>query len=128
MEELALQSMIGASEEKVPVPLPALAEDTQQVRGSLGWEVPAWAQLALCGFPPVTSLMFSSLQSSPVKCLLCCWFDSRLSPFAIPKSSTVFPGGLGNTCVVWLQFTIHEILFLIFVALVHRYCSFSLST
>ncbi|NXH42967.1 SNPC5 protein, partial [Dicaeum eximium] len=30
VEELALQSMIRASEENVPVPLPALAEDTQQ--------------------------------------------------------------------------------------------------
>ncbi|NWY69356.1 SNPC5 protein, partial [Erithacus rubecula] len=30
VEELALQSMISAGEEKVPVPLPALAEDTQQ--------------------------------------------------------------------------------------------------
>lgn len=38
VEELALQSMIQASEESVPVPLAALAEDTQQVRGSLGSE------------------------------------------------------------------------------------------
>ncbi|XP_005051749.1 PREDICTED: snRNA-activating protein complex subunit 5 [Ficedula albicollis] len=30
VEELALQSMISAGEEKVPVPLPGLAEDTQQ--------------------------------------------------------------------------------------------------
>ncbi|NXB42481.1 SNPC5 protein, partial [Leucopsar rothschildi] len=35
VEELALQSMIGASEEKVPVPLPALAEDTQQTLGQM---------------------------------------------------------------------------------------------
>lgn len=38
VEELALQSMIRAGEENVPVPLPALAEDTQQVRGALGSE------------------------------------------------------------------------------------------
>lgn len=38
VEELALQSMIQAGEENVPVPLAALAEDTQQVRGSLGSE------------------------------------------------------------------------------------------
>ncbi|NXY54292.1 SNPC5 protein, partial [Callaeas wilsoni] len=38
VEELALQSMIRAGEENVPVPRSALAEDTQQVRGSLGPE------------------------------------------------------------------------------------------
>lgn len=35
VEELALQSMIGASEEKAPVPLPALAEDTEQTLGQM---------------------------------------------------------------------------------------------
>ncbi|NXF16112.1 SNPC5 protein, partial [Leptocoma aspasia] len=35
VEELALQSMIRASEENVPVPLPALAEDTQQTLGQM---------------------------------------------------------------------------------------------
>ncbi|NXC82953.1 SNPC5 protein, partial [Cercotrichas coryphoeus] len=35
VEELALQSMISAGEEKVPVPLPALAEDTQQTLGQM---------------------------------------------------------------------------------------------
>ncbi|CAN8187349.1 unnamed protein product [Coccothraustes coccothraustes] len=35
VEELALQSMIRAGEENVPVPLPALAEDTQQTLGQM---------------------------------------------------------------------------------------------
>ncbi|KAM4765840.1 snRNA-activating protein complex subunit 5 [Cyanocitta cristata] len=35
VEELALQSMIRSSEEKVPVPLSALAEDTQQTLGQM---------------------------------------------------------------------------------------------
>lgn len=35
MEELALQSMIRAGEENVPVPLSALAEDTQQTLGQM---------------------------------------------------------------------------------------------
>ncbi|NWT53782.1 SNPC5 protein, partial [Erythrocercus mccallii] len=35
VEELALQSMIQASEENVPVPLAALAEDTQQTLGQM---------------------------------------------------------------------------------------------
>ncbi|XP_023789402.1 snRNA-activating protein complex subunit 5 [Cyanistes caeruleus] len=34
VEELALQSLIRAREENVPVPLPALAEDTQQMMDS----------------------------------------------------------------------------------------------
>ncbi|NXD19584.1 SNPC5 protein, partial [Spelaeornis formosus] len=36
VEELALQSMIGAGEENVPVPLAALAEDTEQTLSALG--------------------------------------------------------------------------------------------
>ncbi|NWV54215.1 SNPC5 protein, partial [Daphoenositta chrysoptera] len=35
VEELALQSMIRSSEENVPVPLSALAEDTQQALGQM---------------------------------------------------------------------------------------------
>ncbi|NXK59487.1 SNPC5 protein, partial [Sylvietta virens] len=35
VEELALQSMIQAGEENVPVPLAALAEDTQQTLGQM---------------------------------------------------------------------------------------------
>ncbi|NXB61117.1 SNPC5 protein, partial [Struthidea cinerea] len=35
VEELALQSMIRSSEENVPVPLSALAEDTQQTLGQM---------------------------------------------------------------------------------------------
>ncbi|NWH39127.1 SNPC5 protein, partial [Chloropsis hardwickii] len=35
VEELALQSMISAGEESVPVPLSALAEDTQQTLGQM---------------------------------------------------------------------------------------------
>ncbi|NXO10833.1 SNPC5 protein, partial [Oriolus oriolus] len=35
VEELALQSMITSSEENVPVPLSALAEDTQQTLGQM---------------------------------------------------------------------------------------------
>ncbi|XP_066184298.1 snRNA-activating protein complex subunit 5 [Sylvia atricapilla] len=35
VEELALQSMIQAGEENVPVPLAALAEDTQQALGQM---------------------------------------------------------------------------------------------
>ncbi|XP_041274254.1 snRNA-activating protein complex subunit 5 isoform X1 [Onychostruthus taczanowskii] len=35
VEELALQSMIRAGEENVPVALPALAEDTQQTLGQM---------------------------------------------------------------------------------------------
>uniref|UniRef100_A0A8C3P0E2 Small nuclear RNA activating complex polypeptide 5 n=1 Tax=Cyanoderma ruficeps TaxID=181631 RepID=A0A8C3P0E2_9PASS len=35
VEELALQSMIQAREENVPVPLAALAEDTQQTLGQM---------------------------------------------------------------------------------------------
>ncbi|XP_041895178.1 snRNA-activating protein complex subunit 5 [Corvus kubaryi] len=35
VEELALQSMIRSSEENVPVPLSALAEDTQQSLGQM---------------------------------------------------------------------------------------------
>ncbi|XP_064577942.1 snRNA-activating protein complex subunit 5 [Zonotrichia leucophrys gambelii] len=35
VEELALQSMIRAGEENVSVPLPALAEDTQQTLGQM---------------------------------------------------------------------------------------------
>ncbi|NWV41728.1 SNPC5 protein, partial [Grantiella picta] len=35
VEELALQSMIRSSEENVPVPLPALAEDPQQSLGQM---------------------------------------------------------------------------------------------
>ncbi|NXU45427.1 SNPC5 protein, partial [Drymodes brunneopygia] len=35
VEELALQSMIRAGEENVPVPLAALAEDTQQTLGQM---------------------------------------------------------------------------------------------
>ncbi|NXI09759.1 SNPC5 protein, partial [Irena cyanogastra] len=35
VEELALQSMIRAGEENVPVPLSALAEDTQQTLGQM---------------------------------------------------------------------------------------------
>ncbi|NWT68543.1 SNPC5 protein, partial [Prunella himalayana] len=35
VEELALQSMISAGEENVPVALPALAEDTQQTLGQM---------------------------------------------------------------------------------------------
>ncbi|XP_063269118.1 snRNA-activating protein complex subunit 5 [Prinia subflava] len=35
VEELALQSMIQAGEENVPMPLAALAEDTQQTLGQM---------------------------------------------------------------------------------------------
>ncbi|NXX27869.1 SNPC5 protein, partial [Nicator chloris] len=35
VEELALQSMIQAGDENVPVPLAALAEDTQQTLGQM---------------------------------------------------------------------------------------------
>ncbi|NXJ29312.1 SNPC5 protein, partial [Dicrurus megarhynchus] len=35
VEELALQSMIRSGEENVPVPLSALAEDTQQTLGQM---------------------------------------------------------------------------------------------
>ncbi|NXB14758.1 SNPC5 protein, partial [Rhagologus leucostigma] len=35
VEELALQSMITSGEENVPVPLSALAEDTQQTLGQM---------------------------------------------------------------------------------------------
>uniref|UniRef100_A0A8C9N4Y7 Uncharacterized protein n=1 Tax=Serinus canaria TaxID=9135 RepID=A0A8C9N4Y7_SERCA len=104
VEELALQSMIRAGEENVPVPLPALAEDTQQVRGSLGSEgapTAGW-QHELGWVLQLSCHLIDALitANSAVKCPVCSWFVSRVSPFPIPKSSTVFPGGLGNTWVL----------------------------
>lgn len=59
--------MIRSSEENVPVPLSALAEDTQQVRRSLGWRGAPWVGVSVsraggcawfsCTVPRVASFM-----------------------------------------------------------------------
>lgn len=80
-------------------------EGVPGVAGGRGW-VSAPAELGSvgisCAAPRVTSLIF--LITAKLSCKmshLLLLYVSRVSPFPIPTSSIVFPGGgLGNTCVV----------------------------